>query len=467
MAVKIFLFSLKFAVVGCSSFQPVDLENTYKELAAEFKKQNESLRAAYQSRREGLEQVTVTPLSDGSGILVSVALERAPLADVIARILQTANADFIIPEQSLSGYVTAGFDNVELLTAVNRLVGVVGWSATLQDETIVLRQLTTTMSAEQRVIRDYTLQHLNLDDAMKMVASLFRFDREENNDDSSEGVKLTVGALADTNTLYIAGSQADTDEVIQLLTRADREIPHVLIELIVVEFDTQALSALGGAITGGARSEIESLSVNPANITGGNINISYLQGGASIEQIAASINVLAGRNKAQVISRPYMSTRSNKEATMDIVTDRFVAIQSSVDGASVTTTDAIPAGVSLKVLPTVHGESFLTVDLSVEESRFESTVDAALVQKRRNSAQTSVQIQSGQTIIVGGLNSHLQDVRKSGVPVLRSVPLLKTFFSSKTQFKNKRELVIYVTPHIWSPSAQLPGAAHKLPVDAN
>ena len=75
-----------------------------------------------------------------------------------------------------------------------------------------------------------------------------------------------------------------------------------------------------------------------------------------------------------------------------------------------------------------------------------STVAMPIINERR--ASTSVSVQSGQSILIGGLIETMQDDRTKKVPYLGDIPGLGVLFRSKTKVTNRKELLILLTPQV-------------------
>jgi type II secretory pathway component GspD/PulD (secretin) len=63
-------------------------------------------------------------------------------------------------------------------------------------------------------------------------------------------------------------------------------------------------------------------------------------------------------------------------------------------------------------------------------------------------SDTMARLRAGETIIIGGLMQNRSERVKSGVPGLRSIPLLGRLFTSYRNVERKAELVIFLTPTI-------------------
>jgi type II secretory pathway component GspD/PulD (secretin) len=98
----------------------------------------------------------------------------------------------------------------------------------------------------------------------------------------------------------------------------------------------------------------------------------------------------------------------------------------------------------------------IQLEMQVEESEFDPTVAGVLVQKARSTARSSMTVASGQTIVVGGLNRRRNTSGNAGFPKLRRLPIVGLLFSNETTFEKTTEVVIYLTPYVWTPGMGTP-----------
>ena len=98
----------------------------------------------------------------------------------------------------------------------------------------------------------------------------------------------------------------------------------------------------------------------------------------------------------------------------------------------------------------------IRMDVQVEDSRFVPTVGDILLEKEISTAATSVNVKSGQTVVVGGLKVREHQNTNAGLPWLRRIPLLNLFTADQSQSDDHRELVVYLTPRIWTPGMSPP-----------
>ena len=246
------------------------------------------------------------------------------------------------------------------------------------------------------------------------------------------------------------------------MARADRPIPHVIISALVVKVNTSSVESLGIDFSDMADGSFSISSIIP-NTTGGNIVATFEELAGNTAQLTATIKFLAAQNMAQVLSRPYVATRSTMPATIEIVDDQFVRVDVTTDDSSIIATDSITAGISMTITPIVMADSSVRLDLTIEDSRFSATAGDVLIAKERNTATTSMVVGTGQTIVIGGLHSRYRITEKSGLPWLRKIPLVNFFSAEQDSLESQNEMVVYLTPYIWVPGMELPRALEEQP----
>jgi type II secretory pathway component GspD/PulD (secretin) len=106
-------------------------------------------------------------------------------------------------------------------------------------------------------------------------------------------------------------------------------------------------------------------------------------------------------------------------------------------------------GVILRVTPHVNSDGTITMDLHPELSDLaaQATVQGGVIINLQE-ADTRVVVRDGETAVIGGLISDIQSTLRSGVPVLKDMPLLGALFRYENKTTRKRELIIFVTPKV-------------------
>ncbi|HXG22617.1 MAG TPA: type II and III secretion system protein [Methylomirabilota bacterium] len=267
---------------------------------------------------------------------------------------------------------------------------------------------------------------------------------------------LTYGQQPKTNTLFLYGLPDEVQKAATVLRKADRDPLHVVIEALVVEFDVDAFEQFTADIAKLSEGPYSNIITNFGSLTENALNFTYMPGAHNRTELMATINALVAMNKARLISRPYVATLSGETANINITRDRYVVVQTAQNGATITTTNPVSSGITLNITPTILPDEQIRMQVDVEDSLFIPTVQNVAVEVDKNAAQTVMRVASGQAIVIGGLTLNRHTTGNSGAPWLRHVPGVNLLFSDQELTRNKQEVVIYLTPHLWSPDLQAP-----------
>lgn len=171
--------------------------------------------------------------------------------------------------------------------------------------------------------------------------------------------------------------------------------------------------------------------------------------------IEAVLNLLEGITDVRVLSAPELLVLNNQTARLQVGDQVPVATQSAV---SVTTPGAPvvnsiefrDTGVILKVTPRVNASGLVLLDVAQEVSDVAttttSTLDSPTIQQRR--VNSSVAVEDGATIALGGLIRDNRTRTKSGIPLLQDIPYVGNLFGVTDDSQTRTELIVLITPHV-------------------
>lgn len=389
-------------------------------------------------------------------LFLSVDLLGASLEQVLAQIFSHPFVQYKAKRMNIAGRVSAKFYEMALPEAVDLLLEDTGYAVETVDNLITLvprnNVLDAAALAEQSQVttREVRLRHLSAPDGVTLVLDLFG-DQDTDEDDTA----FAASAATELNTLYLTGTAQQVEAATRILNNADQPVAHVIIEALVVDLDITAIEELGISLSDGATGSYGSISVAPGSI-GSNVVASFEELAMNTEQLTATIDLLASLNTVEILSRPYLATRSTYPATIEIVDDQYVRVDTSEDGASIVSAESVTAGISMGITPTVMADGTIRMDITLEESKFAATFADAIITKERNSSATSMSVHSGQTIVIGGLNSQYRSTANAGLPWLRKITILNFFTGSQSSVGIENQLVVYLTPYIWTPGLDTP-----------
>jgi general secretion pathway protein D len=170
-----------------------------------------------------------------------------------------------------------------------------------------------------------------------------------------------------------------------------------------------------------------------------------------------TLNAIASVTDLNIISSPSLMVLDNQTAEIQVGDQVPVASQSAVsvsdpDAPIVNSIEYFDTGVILRVTPRVNAGGLVIMELEQEVSDVVATItsgiDSPTINQRR--IKTTVAIQSGETVALGGLIRDDQESSNSGIPLLREIPVLGKLFSTTTEGATRTELIVLITPRVVS-----------------
>ena len=167
------------------------------------------------------------------------------------------------------------------------------------------------------------------------------------------------------------------------------------------------------------------------------------------------LNALTEITDVRVISSPQLMVLDNQSARLQVGDQVPIATQSAVsvtDPASpvVNSIEFRDTGVILAVTPRVNAGGLVTLEVLQEVSDVVATttsdLDSPTIQQR--SIESTVAVQSGDTIVLGGLIQDRDEESVSGVPFFSDIPLFGNLFKVTNNIKRRTELLILITPRV-------------------
>lgn len=263
-----------------------------------------------------------------------------------------------------------------------------------------------------------------------------------------------------TNSLVIRTVAENFASIRETIERLDIRPLQVMIEVVIAEVTLDEETQFGINFTRffvEDGTEVEISNVNPAPLPPDSVGltVSVFDPG----RVRAVLRALASDGKLNVLSTPRILASNNQEARILIGSEvPFVQI-SSFGGIGNTVLQTIQfrdVGLELIVIPRINQDREVTLEVLQQNSSLSSTsfgnIDAPLITSRQ--AETSLVVGDRQTVVLGGLIETEREVRESGVPFLKDIPLLGYLFKSVRRSDRKTELVITLTPYIIGSDAE-------------
>ncbi|GAB2782140.1 hypothetical protein GCM10027040_05230 [Halomonas shantousis] len=248
------------------------------------------------------------------------------------------------------------------------------------------------------------------------------------------------------NALLVNGPEERLDDLERLLPQFDVIHPQVLIRAILFEttqgdsFDLGVAlgSASGSKLAGGFNTNNLGTTLS---VPGGSFGI--FDGNV----LALAINALQRDSQAKVLSTPQILTLSGQAGRISVgqnvpfVTGRVTGEAASVDNPF-QTIERRDVGVSLAVTPVVTTSGLVIMDVRTQADSLSDSLEASDIITNQRSITTTVQIQSGQTLLLGGLVSDETSEQTSSVPGVSSLPWIGRLFRNTSTGHDHRKLYV-------------------------
>ena len=254
-----------------------------------------------------------------------------------------------------------------------------------------------------------------------------------------------------TNSLIIT----DIDESIQrmraLIRNLDVQIPQVLIEGQIIEANETFSRQFGLALEGSnLNATIKGFSMK--NSSGGSqqLGLDLRQiVGLNAGTLTAIFDMLESQQVLKVLSSPRIVTLNNMGASIQQSTQIPIPKSDSTGNAVTAGTEYKDITFSLNVTPQVtSGESIiLQINLQRQSQGAAPEEGGAPIVSGR-SANTNIMVNDGDTAVIGGIYETSSSKSSSGIPILKSIPLLGALFKTNTYETSKTELLIFLTPRV-------------------
>jgi general secretion pathway protein D len=308
---------------------------------------------------------------------------------------------------------------------------------------------------------------------------------------------VTIWADVATNALIMTAPPKIMKSLMAVIDKLDIRRAQVQVEALIVEVDVNKSSNLGvqwilygqgntsvpGVVTNfpGSGSSIVNLATaalsgtattaataaTAAGTTGAASLASSIGTGATVAigrynansgtNFAAVIQALRSDGSSNIISTPSLITMNNEEAEVKVtqeiplITGSYSSSTQAVGGTTspFTTIQREEVGTILKVTPHINEGNSVQLKIEQEDSSPGAKLtNSADISTNKRSIKTTVLIEDGGIIVLGGLMSDTVNETEDRVPVLGAIPLLGNLFKSRSGSRQKKNLLVFIRPKI-------------------
>jgi type IV pilus assembly protein PilQ len=257
-------------------------------------------------------------------------------------------------------------------------------------------------------------------------------------------VKINPGQ----NSVILSGPPAVLRKFREDISQFDIPAAQIMIEVLVVEFTDMTRDEFDAAV-----GLIDSEQGGVVDSLLGTLTFSSIAG--LPDDFYINLKALVTKGRARVRANPRIATVSGQKAEIFIGQQQYLSTPVTLSDER--STNSIDAGVSLEMTPYTGGEGEIIAEIKPEISTLTAPdPTTGLPDKTTRRAETTLRVQDGETIIIGGLTQIETRETRGKIPVIGDLPLVGGLFRSKNVDQIKTELVIFITPRTLSLTGHLP-----------
>lgn len=166
-------------------------------------------------------------------------------------------------------------------------------------------------------------------------------------------------------------------------------------------------------------------------------------------KLEAYLSTLLTKSNYNLIAAPRITTLNHKEANILIGSKIGYRTAVITDTGTVYQVNFLTTGTELTITPHVGEGGFIRMKIAPKVSDGYVTQDLPV--ENTTETRNEVLVKDGQTVVIGGLIKNAETQTDYGIPILMDIPILGGLFRKTTIVNEKRELLVFVTPHILTP----------------
>ncbi len=289
-----------------------------------------------------------------------------------------------------------------------------------------------------------------------------------------------IQADPSTNSLIITAPEPVYRNLRSIIDKLDMRRAQVFVESLIVEVSAENVAEFGiqwqgvsnstnvfggtNFTTPGSGSNILTLGNAGASgalpTPGGGLNFGLINGtalsigGVTIGNLGLLARALETTGKAHILSTPNLMTLDNEEARIIIgqnvpfVTGQYASTGNTATVNPFQTVERKDVGLTLKVKPQVSDGGIVRMQIYQETSNVASTTSTNLITTNKRAIETTVLVDDGQIIALGGLIEDSEKGSVEMVPFLGNIPFIGALFRYDNRKRSKTNLMVFLRPYV-------------------
>ena len=364
----------------------------------------------------------------------SLRLKQAPMVATLQQLALEQNANLMIDDE-LEGTLSLQLDNVDFDRLLRSVAKIKGLSFYQENNIYYLGKPSQHEQYAEKMAEPMAISGESFPSETPLVSATVKLHFAKASDvmkslTTGSGSLLSPSGTITfddrSNVLLIQDDARSVKNIKKLIAELDKPIEQIVIEARIVTITDESLKELG--VRG-------SLALQVAKINGRLLDL--------------ELTALERENNVEIIASPRLLTTNKKSASIKQGTEiPYVVTNGKNDTQSVEFREAV---LGLEVTPHISKDNNILLDLLVSQNSPGNRVaygQNEVVSIDKQEINTQVFAKDGETIVLGGVFHDTITKGIDKVPLLGDIPGIKRLFSKESERHQKRELVIFVTPHI-------------------
>jgi general secretion pathway protein D len=276
--------------------------------------------------------------------------------------------------------------------------------------------------------------------------------------------EVQVSADEGTNALIVTASAQDFQIIADIIDKLDIVREQVVVDMLIVEVSEDTLKEIGidwATIDNAVADSVRffgATNFGPrVDFIGGDwegFSVGAWKQTSSGPGIAAILQALEQNSGVNILSKPNIVTSNHNKAKIVVGENIPFVLQSRITEPGAGTLEAIrtfeyrDVGIILEVTPHVSQSGLIRLELNSEFTKFIDTGSLDTQRTTKREAQTNVTMNSGSTVVIGGLIRDDKVTVEKKIPLVGDIPLVGELFKMRRDQLQKTNLLMFITPHV-------------------
>jgi len=423
-------------------------------------------------------------ISENVGGMITVDFDQVLLEDIFFSVLKTAdlgytlkgNVILVATQKELLDQETSRIKELEKQAEAKKKIQE---AQGMVSEMIKVQYILNTKSNES-IVKEITVGKEEVRNLTQLAGALQKMLSDQ------KGANIQVVDAA--NALVITDIPEKVAQIKELVKELDKPSPQIMIESRLVLVDTDHVRDIG--IEWGGRVQSQDLMISgrrdrswstetsdttgttstttntkktedkgsvagvdlPAAIAaaGHGGSIGFLLGDITKDFLDVQLTAMEDKGRGKILASPRVVTQDNQKAYIKIGDEIPYQEITFSGGATTTTVMFKDAAIELEVSPHMVGDKvFMDIVVARKTPDFKLAI-AGNPTLTTQALTTKVSVKNGETLVLGGLTEEEEVTTTRAIPFFYKIPLINFFFKNDSKTKTKRELIIFITPTIFT-----------------